>query len=275
MAFHHARHNRACVGLDPVTERLPESLRARHGDDLRALWRAFLFPVVECLAARAAAFKPNWAFFLAGGLDGMSALGELCNYLHQRAPEALLVLDMKVGDIQSTNQGYVRHAFDHLGADAVTVHPYLGSEALEPFLSRADRGVFVLGRTSNPGGAELQALEVSDGGAPEPLYLHLARRVAGPWNLHGNTGLVVGATTPEPLRRVRAVAPALPLLIPGVGAQGGDLDGTLRAAFSVEGAGPILVNQSSGILYADPGSAWLSAAERVYSTFDASLRAAG
>jgi orotidine-5'-phosphate decarboxylase len=263
------------VGLDPVTERVPRHLRARHGDDPVALWRAILFPVVELLGARAAAFKPNWAFFLAGGLEGLRALEALCEHLHQHAPEALLVLDMKVGDIQSTNLGYVRYAFERLRADAVTVQPYLGAEALEPFLSRADRGVFVLGRTSNPGGAELQALEVTDDGAQEPLYLAVARRVAGPWNRHGNTGLVVGATTPEPLARVRQAAPSLPLLVPGIGAQGGDLDAVLSAAFGVADAGPVLVNQSSGILYADPTEGYLVAAEGVYNVLDAALRAAG
>ena len=248
------------VGLDPDWERLPASLRAAAGSDpsddaKAAVVLRFCTAIVDAAADFACAFKPNAAFFERFGAPGTAALGAVLRHIRAAAPAVPVIYDAKRGDIGSTNAGYVEDAFDRLGADAITVHPYLGRESLGPFLDRADRGVIVLVRTSNPGGGEFQDLRV--GG--EPLYSAVARRVADHWNRNNNCAVVVGATYPQELAAVRAIVGDMPILIPGVGAQGGDVRLTVEAGRDARGRG-MIVNSSRGIIYAGAGEDFAEAA---------------
>ena len=250
----------ACIGLDPVFTRLPAVLREATGpapsrEARAAALAAFCCAIVDATAQAACAFKPNAAFFEAEGAPGLQALKTVVDHIRATAPDVPVIYDAKRGDIGSTNQGYADHAFDALGADAVTVHPYLGQEALAPFLERRDRGTIVLVRTSNPGGDEFQDLPV--GG--EPLYRVVARRVAEGWNRNGNCAVVVGATYPAELAAVRAIVGDMPILIPGIGAQGGDLRRTVAAGRDARGRG-IIISASRSILYASPGEDFAAAA---------------
>jgi orotidine-5'-phosphate decarboxylase len=227
--------------------------------------------IVEATAELACAYKPNAAFYEALGADGFRALSGTVAAIRASAPDAAVILDAKRADIGSTNAGYVAAAFEQLGADAVTVHPYLGGEALAPFLEREEKLVFVLARTSNPGAGELQDLTV-DGGVP--LYRHVARAVAGGWNAAGNCGLVVGATYPEELRAIREDVPAtMPILIPGVGAQGGDVASVVTANRAA-GSDAYLIAASRSILYASPDSDFANAARTAAESLDREIREA-
>jgi orotidine-5'-phosphate decarboxylase len=242
------RHNSLlCIGLDPLPERIPAHVRS-HPDPVFA----FCAAIIEATADLACAFKPNIAFFEALGAPGLETLRRVI-----RLPRAVpLILDAKRGDIGSTAEAYARLAFEWLAADAITLSPYLGGDALEPFLSYAERGCFVLCKTSNPGSADLQALTLANG---EPLYLAVARHAYAHWNSNHNLGLVVGATHPSAIADVRAACPDLPLLVPGVGAQGGDLASAVRAA--VDAAGDLaLINASRSILFASSGPDFATAA---------------
>jgi orotidine-5'-phosphate decarboxylase len=265
-----------CVGLDGEIERMPEQFRrglikaetngngAINGERERLIEAAltdYHIAIVEATADLVCAYKPNIAFYEQHGPAGLRALIAIIAYIQKKYPEIPVLLDAKRGDIGSTSQAYARALFDIYGADAVTAQPYLGSDALEPFLSRADRGVFILCRTSNPGARELQDLSVREGGAAEPLYVSVARRVATEWNANGNCGLVVGATFPEELRQVREIAGDLPILAPGVGAQGGDLEATVRAGLDSARQG-LLLSVSRAVLYASSGDDFASAARR-------------
>ena len=249
-----------CIGLDPAWERLPASVRAAAGGDASREARAaalarFCTAIVDATAHVACAFKPNAAFFEAEGAAGFAALADVVRHIRAVAPDVPIIYDAKRGDIGSTNQGYADHAFDDLGADAVTVHPYLGQEALQPFLARHDKGTIVLVRTSNSGGGEFQDLAV-DG---EPLYRVVARRVAGHWNRQGNCAVVVGATYPEEMAAVRAIVGDMPILIPGIGAQGGDLRRTVEAGRDARGRG-MIISASRSIIYASRGDDFAEAA---------------
>jgi orotidine-5'-phosphate decarboxylase len=235
-----------CVGLDPDLSRIPAHL----GRDSAAVY-TFCSAIMEATADLVCAFKPNIAFFEALGAAGMETLRRL-----MKSPRNVpIILDAKRGDISSTAEAYAQALFDDLQADAVTLSPYLGGDSLEPFLRRADRGCFVLCKTSNPGSADLQDLEVGDA----PLYLHVARMAAERWNGNRNLGLVVGATHPSALARVRAACPDLPLLVPGVGAQSGELAASARAAADRHGELAIM-NASRSILYASAGHDFVTAA---------------
>lgn len=253
-----------CVGLDPEIERVPAILRNTASDPLLALIE-FTRRIIDATAEFACAFKPNSAFYEALGAEGSLALrGKIIAYIHEQHPDVPVILDAKRGDIGSTSAAYARATFDALDADAITLQPYLGAEALRPFLERADRGCFILCRTSNPGAGELQDLRVTTSeagtaGVSEPLYLYLARQVATTWNTHGNCGLVVGATYPEELAAVRAAVGDLPILVPGIGAQGGDLAAVLRAGRDSRGQG-LLISASRSILYASSGVDFADAA---------------
>jgi orotidine-5'-phosphate decarboxylase len=226
-----------CIGLDPVLERIPPHL----GDGISAV-RRFLEAILDETAGIAGAYKPNSAFFEAMGIEGIGLLVEL----REKCPEgSLWVLDAKRGDIGNTSQAYARAAFEVFGADAVTVNPYLGKDAVAPFVSDPSRGAFLLCRTSNPGSADFQSL-----GTP-PLYLQVAE-AAQNWNQNGNVGLVVGATMPTEMVEVRKVAPHLPLLIPGIGAQGGTPEEVVVPAM-VDPPGLALISASRSILYASSG----------------------
>lgn len=232
------RDSLLCVGLDPDVKRMPAPLRG-HPDAIFQFCRA----IVDATADLACAFKPQIAYFAAERAE--DALERLMRYIAERHPHAVRILDAKRGDIGSTAEQYAREAFERYDADAVTVNPYMGGDSLAPFTRHADRGVIVLCRTSNPGGSDLQFLEIGR----EPLYHRVARSAAKEWNENGNVGLVVGATFPKELGEVRAIVGDMPLLVPGIGAQGGDVEATLRAGRSDDGTG-LIVNSSRAILYA-------------------------
>jgi orotidine-5'-phosphate decarboxylase len=240
-----------CVGLDPDPAKLPSPLRG-HPDALFEFGRA----IIEATHDLVCAYKPQIAYYAAQ--RGEEPLARTLEYLRREHPDIPLILDAKRGDIGSTAEQYASEAFDRYGADAVTVNPYLGGDSLEPFTRRRDKGVVILCRTSNPGAQDLQDLDV--GG--EPLYVHVARKAAREWNAHGNCALVVGATWPEPMRRVRAIAGEMPFLVPGVGAQGGDVQALVQAGRTADGTG-LIVNSSRGILYAGGGADFAQAARRV------------
>ncbi len=219
---------------------------------------AFCKAIVDATAEYACAFKPQIAYFSAARAEDQ--LEALCAYLRQHYPQIPLVLDAKRGDIGATAEQYAREAFERYGADAVTLSPYMGFDSVAPYLEWKDRGAIVLCRTSNPGGSDLQFLKV-DG---LPLYQHVARMVAEKWNTNGQCGLVVGATFPDELAQVRRIAGDMPLLVPGIGAQGGDIEATVAAGKTAQGAG-MMINSSRAILYAKPEAAedFAQAARRV------------
>lgn len=235
-----------CVGLDPEVARMPERFRTE-----RFPLFAFCREIVDATAPFACAFKPNTAFFESAGAQGWTELQMLFEHMQQRCPEVVTICDAKRGDIGNTNRGYVQAIFDALGADAITLHPYLGEEALAPFLERDDRLSVILCRTSNAGAAELQDLQVEG----KPLWEHVAARISTMWNRRGNCMLVVGATWPEEMRRLRAIAPEMPFLVPGIGAQGGDVAAVLSAGLRADGKG-LCLSSSRAVLYAEsPGRA--------------------
>jgi orotidine-5'-phosphate decarboxylase len=246
-----ANDSMLCVGLDPDLERFPTHLP----HDPSAIV-AFNRAIVEATADLVCAYKLNLAFYLVHGEAGLRALVETRRLI---PPEIPVILDAKAGDIPSTSAAYAQAFFDRWGFDAVTVHPYLGEDGLAPFLRAPGRGVFVLVKTSNPGAGELQDLPVRVGGGDEPLYLHVARRVAR-WNeRYGSCGLVVGATYPAELAAVRRQHPDLPILIPGVGAQAGDLEAAVHRGLAGARA-PIVVNATRSVIYASQGPDFAEAA---------------
>jgi orotidine-5'-phosphate decarboxylase len=265
-----ARDSLLCVGLDPEPARFPAGWR---GDDRRIL--DFCRAIVDATAELACAFKPQVAHFAAHRAEDQ--LEDLIAHIRRAAPEAVVILDAKRGDIGSTAERYAREAFDRYRADAVTLSPYMGFDSLEPFLAQPDVGLILLCRTSNPGGADLQdqMLAASDDGPAERLFERVARLAEGPWNRDGRLGLVVGATVPREIARVRERAPRLPLLVPGIGAQGGDADAAVRAGWRVTADGRdgrITVNSSRAILYASQGDDFAEAARRVAAQTRAQLR---
>ena len=239
-----------CVGLDPDVQRVPAKLRNRID------WVAYFNAgIVEATADLVCAYKPNLAFYEAVGAAGLAGLRATLARLPRDIP---VIADAKRGDIGSSAQGYAAALFEDLGCDAATVNPYMGFDAVQPFLAYRERGVFVLCKSSNPGAADFQDLLCEVHGTRRPLYEQVARAAVG-WNRDGNVGLVVGATHPEAFQAVRAVAPDLPILVPGVGAQGGDLALAVREGQDRHGAG-LLVASSRAILYASTGDDWQAAA---------------
>ncbi len=234
-----------CVGLDSSLERLP----ARFQDDPHPQF-AFNRWIIEQTHAVTSAYKPNIAFYEARGEAGITDLVLTLDYLRARHPDILTICDAKRADIGSTNAGYVTAILDTLGFDAVTVNPYLGREALTPFLAREDKGCIILCRTSNPGAGELQDLLVEG----RPLWQIVAERVRDTWNARGNCMLVAGATYPDELAQIRGIVGDMPLLVPGIGAQGGDVAATVRAGLDSQGRG-MIINSSRGIIFAaDPAA---------------------
>jgi orotidine-5'-phosphate decarboxylase len=239
-----------CVGLDGDYNKLPEHLKSLP-DPLFAFNKA----IIDATADLVCSYKPNSAFYEAHGEDGMRQLKQTADYIHENYPDIPVILDAKRADIGNTNNGYVQFIFDYLGMDAVTLHPYLGSEALEPFLSRTDKGSIILCRTSNPGAAEFQDL-ISDG---QPLYEHVARAVSSTWNKNDNCLLVVGATYPEEMKKIRSIAPNILFLVPGVGAQGGDVKAIMDNGIDSLNQG-MIISSSRGIIYASSGTNFAEAA---------------
>ena len=247
-----------CVGLDPDPERFPAHLR---GDASRIF--DFCAAVVDATADLVIAFKPQIAYFAAHRAEVQ--LERLMAHMRSVAPRVPVILDAKRGDIGSTAEQYAIEAFERYGADAVTLSPFMGFDSVQPYLKYHGKGAFLLCRTSNPGGDDLQSQRLSSVTGEPLLYEHVARLAQGPWNLNGQLGLVVGATYPAEIERVRCVAPTLPLLIPGVGAQGGDAVATVRAgwrAVNGETVSPIVVNSSRAILYASSADDFAQAARR-------------
>jgi orotidine-5'-phosphate decarboxylase len=242
-----------CVGLDPEPSRFPTHLR----DKPDAVFE-FCSAIVDATADLVCAYKPQIAHFAA--LRAEDALERLIAHIHDKHPGVPVILDAKRGDIGSTAQHYVTEAFDRYGADAVTLNPYLGRDSVQPFLDRADKGVILLCHTSNPGAADLQDLLVSDErGGGKPLYQHVAQIIARDWNSHGNCALVTGATWPEQLAEVRALVGNVPLLVPGIGAQGGDVEAVVHHGRTIDGCG-LMISSSRAILYAGHGEDFADAA---------------
>ena len=242
-----------CVGLDPEPTRFPAHLKGDAGKIYD-----FCARIVDATADLVIAFKPQIAYFAAHRAEGQ--LEQLMEHMRRNAPHVPVILDAKRGDIGSTAEQYAKEAFERYGADAVTLSPFMGFDSVQPYLKYEGKGAFLLCRTSNPGGDDLQNQRLSSVKGEPLLYEHVASLAQGPWNLNGQLGLVVGATYPAEIERVRQVAPTLPLLIPGVGAQGGDAVATVKAGWRADA--PIVVNSSRAILYALDGEDFAEAARR-------------
>ena len=252
-----------CVGLDPDPAKFPEALQGRRDKIFE-----FCAAIVEATADLVLAFKPQIAYFAAHRAEDQ--LERLMAHMRQVAPQVPIMLDAKRGDIGNTAEQYALEAFERFGADAVTLSPYMGLDSIQPYLKYHGKGAFLLCRTSNPGGDDLQAQRLASVPGQPLVYEHIAQLAQGTWNLNGQLGLVVGATYPAEIERVRNIAPSLPLLIPGVGAQGGDAAATVKAGLREEGgtaqrtiSGPIIVNSSRAVLYASSGPNFAQAARGV------------
>jgi uridine monophosphate synthetase len=254
-----------CVGLDSEYSQIPSFLKKRRS--VEGAMVTFNKKIVDATYDLVCAYKVNSAFYEQEGEQGIRALKKTIAYIKDRHPDITVILDAKRGDIGSTNAGYARFAFDFLGADAVTVHPYLGKEALAPFLARKDKGIIVLARTSNPGAGEFQDLPTPEG----PLYEVVASRVASNWNTDGNLAVVVGATYPEELARARSLVGNMPILIPGIGVQGGDLEATILSGQSDNRQG-MMINSSRGIIFASKDANFAAAARRAVEDLNGQIR---
>ena len=254
-----ASNSLVCVGLDPDPAKFPAKFAQRED----AIFE-FCRDTVDATAEFACAFKPQIAYFAAFAAE--DALRRLIAHIHEAHPGIPAILDAKRGDIGSTASMYAIEAFDRFGADAVTLNPYMGRDSAQPFLDRADKGCVFLCHTSNPGASDFQDLDVShQGRGGTPLYQHVAETIASGWNANGNCALVVGATFPEELKVIRGIVGDMPLLIPGIGAQGGDVEATVRNGRSADGVG-LMINSSRGILYASSGGDYAIAAGRAAQT---------
>jgi orotidine-5'-phosphate decarboxylase len=255
-----------CVGFDPDPKRMPTSL---HGKPQGIF--EFCREIADATADVVCAFKPQFAYFASQGAENQ--LEKLIHHLKDRYPHIPVILDAKRGDIGSTAEHYALEAFERYGADAVTVNPYMGRDSIEPYLKHQGKGVIILCRTSNPGGSDLQFLNIASDG--RPLYLHVATLAAKEWNSAGQVSLVVGATFPDEITKVRAIVGEMPLLIPGIGAQGGDLKATVKAGHipSKPGTG-MMINSSRAILYASSGADFAERARVIAIETRDALRAA-
>jgi orotidine-5'-phosphate decarboxylase len=240
-----------CVGLDPDPARFPGAWR---GDTSKIA--DFCNRIVDATADLAIAFKPQIAYFAAHRAEDQ--LERVVAHIRRVAPHVPIILDAKRGDIGSTAEQYAAEAFERYQADAVTLSPFMGFDSVQPYLKYPGKGAFLLCRTSNPGGDDLQNQRLASVPGQPLMYEHIAQLAQGPWNLNGQLGLVVGATYPAEIARVRALAPTVPLLVPGVGAQGGDARATVQAGWTANG--PLIVNSSRAVLYASSGDDFVDAA---------------
>lgn len=230
-----------CVGLDADTSKLPETFQGKPDGQFE-----FNKMIIDATHDLVCAYKPNAAFYEADGPAGIDNLKLTFEYIQMTYPDIVTILDAKRGDIGNTNDGYINFAFEYLGADSITLHPYMGRESLQPFLDRKDKGAILLCRTSNPGAGELQDLKIEG----KELYKVVAEKVTKEWNSNENCMLVVGATVPEELAQVRTLTgDSMTFLVPGVGAQGGDVEKTVKAGKNTKGAG-IIINSARGIIFA-------------------------
>jgi orotidine-5'-phosphate decarboxylase len=230
-----------CVGLDSELSKIPAHLQNEQYPQF-----SFNKAIIEATHDLVCAYKPNTAFYEAQGEKGILELKMTCDYIKEHYPEIVIILDAKRADIGNTNNGYVKFAFDYLQADAITLHPYLGHEALKPFLDKEEKGVIILCRTSNSGSGEFQNLEVGD----KKIFEIVAEKVINEWNENDNCLLVLGATYPEELKSIRTLDDNMFFLVPGIGAQGGDLEKTLEAGLNNQKSG-LIINSSRGIIFAD------------------------
>jgi len=247
-----------CVGLDPEPGKFPASMK---GDASKIY--DFCAQIVDATADLAISFKPQIAYFAAHRAEDQ--LEKLMAHMRRTAPNVPVILDAKRGDIGATAEQYAIEAFERYGADAVTLSPFMGFDSVQPYLKHHGKGAFLLCRTSNPGGDDLQNQRLASVEGQPLLYEHIAKLAQGPWNVNGQLGLVVGATYPAEIERVRSLAPTLPLLIPGVGAQGGDAVATIKAGYrQSNGAttGAVIVSSSRAILYASSGGDFAQAARQ-------------
>jgi orotidine-5'-phosphate decarboxylase len=245
-----------CVGLDPEPSKFPASMK---GDASKIY--DFCAQIVDATADLAISFKPQIAYFAAHRAEDQ--LEKLMAHMRRTAPHVPVILDAKRGDIGATAEQYAIEAFERYGADAVTLSPFMGFDSVQPYLKHHGKGAFLLCRTSNPGGDDLQNQRLASVEGQPLLYEHIAKLAQGPWNVNGQLGLVVGATYPVEIERVRSLAPTLPLLIPGVGAQGGDAVATIKAGYrQSQGvtSGAVIVSSSRAILYASSGPDFAQAA---------------
>lgn len=230
-----------CIGLDSEISKIPAHLQNESFPQF-----SFNKAIIEATYDLVCAYKPNTAFYEAQGEKGILELKMTCDYLKEHYPEIVIILDAKRADIGNTNNGYVKFAFEYLQADAITLHPYLGQEALKPFLNNVEKGAIILCRTSNPGSSEFQNIEVDN----KKIFVIVAEKVIGEWNENNNCLLVLGATYPEELKSIRKLSDNMFFLVPGIGAQGGDLEKTLEAGLSSQKSG-LIINSSRGIIFAD------------------------
>ena len=254
-------HNNSllCVGLDPDPAKFPAHLKNRPD----AIFE-FCANIVDATADLVCSFKPQIAYFAAQRAEDQ--LEALIAHIHTKHPGIPVILDAKRGDIGSTAEQYAVEIFERYRADAITINPYMGRDSVDPYLAYPDKGVILLCRTSNPGGSDLQFLDVGTAEQPEKLYERVARLVASEWNSTGQCALVVGATFPGEIARVREIVGDMPLLVPGIGAQGGDIEATVRAGYTNKGQAAgcgLMINSSRAILYAGKGEDFASAARRV------------
>ncbi len=247
-----------CVGLDPEPGKFPASMKG----DVSKIYD-FCAQIVDATADLAISFKPQIAYFAAHRAEDQ--LEKLMAHMRRIAPHVPVILDAKRGDIGATAEQYAIEAFERYGADAVTLSPFMGFDSVQPYLKHHGKGAFLLCRTSNPGGDDLQNQRLASVEGQPLLYEHIAKLAQGPWNLNGQLGLVVGATYPAEIERVRSLAPTLPLLIPGVGAQGGDAVATIKAGYRQSKGtttGAVIVSSSRAILYASSGDDFAQAARQ-------------
>lgn len=247
-----------CVGLDPDLKKIPQHL---HTKNITEVIVSFNKAIIDVTADLVCAYKPNPAFYEAEGIAGMKALYATVAYMQQKYPDIPIIYDAKRGDIGNTNKAYMYSAFDTLGVDAITMQSYLGKEAILPLLERKDKCILLLVQTSNPGAGEFQSLEVVVDGKKMPLYKKVAMNIANEWNTNDNCGVVVGATYPKELREVRKIVGDMPILIPGVGAQVGNLEATIMAGRNSKGKG-MIINVSRSVLYASKGEDFAFAARK-------------
>lgn len=240
-----------CVGLDPDLKRLPAHLTKDAEGVLQ-----FCCAIVDATAPYVCAFKPQIAYFAGEGLE--KTLEQVIAYIHEKHPDIAVILDAKRGDIGSTAKQYAKEAFVRYQADAVTLSPYMGFDTVEPYFEYEGRGVILLCRTSNPGGADIEELVTKDG---DMVYERVAKMASGPWNVNGQVGLVVGATQPAEIARVRELAPETPLLVPGIGAQGGDVNAAVAAGLDAHGRG-MIINSSRAVIFAGNGKDFAQAAAK-------------
>jgi orotidine-5'-phosphate decarboxylase len=247
-----------CVGLDPEPGKFPAGMKGDAGKIFD-----FCAQIVDATVDLAISFKPQIAYFAAHRAEHQ--LEKLMAHMRRNAPHVPVILDAKRGDIGATAEQYAIEAFERYGADAVTLSPFMGFDSVQPYLKHHGKGAFLLCRTSNPGGDDLQNQRLASVEGQPLLYEHVAKLAQGPWNLNGQLGLVVGATYPAEIERVRSLAPTLPLLIPGVGAQGGDAVATIKAGYRQSDGvttGAVIVSSSRAILYASSGDDFAQAARK-------------